>query len=229
MAPIVDLARLQELLERGAQLVEVLPRDEYEELHLAGALSMPLKELDAKLAERLDRDRPVIVYCWDALCDMSPRAATRLEQLGFDVYDYALSKVDWMAHGLPMEGTAAQRPTALSFVRDDVAICGLADREEAIRQRIDASPYGFALVLADRVVLGRVRRSRLDDASEDASAELLTEPGPSTARPHTDPGELASSLQRSGASTAILTTPEGELLGVVSRSDLPDPGAGITE
>jgi len=33
---------------------------------------------------------------------MSPRAATRLEQLGFDVYDYALSKVDWMAHGLPM-------------------------------------------------------------------------------------------------------------------------------
>ena len=229
MAQTVDLAGVKELLGRGAQLVEVLPYEEYQELHLPAAVHLPLKELDAEHARRLDRDRPVIVYCWDALCDMSPRAATRLQQLGFDVYDYALGKVDWMAHGLPLEGTAAQRPTALSFAREDVAICGLADRVEAIRQRIDASPYGFALVLADRVVLGRVRRSCLDDASEDASAELLMEPGPSTTRPHTDSGELVSTLQRSGVGTAILTTPEGEPLGVVSRSDLPDPGAGITE
>jgi len=220
MARTVDLRGVQELLERGGQLVEVLPSEEYEELHLPGAVHIALKELDAESAEQLDRERPVIVYCWDALCDMSPRAATRLEQLGFDVYDYALSKVDWMAHGLPMEGTAAQRPTALSFVRDDVATCHLEDRVAAIRQRIDASAYRFALVLADRVVLGRVRRSSLEEAPEDATAELLMEPGPSTTRPHTDPGELASSLQRSGASTGILTTPEGELLGVVRRDDL---------
>lgn len=220
MARTVDLRGVQELLDRGAQLVEVLPSEEYEELHLPGAVSLPLKALDAERARQLDRDRPVVVYCWDALCDMSPRAATWLEQLDFDVYDYALSKVDWMAHGLPMEGTAAERPTALSFLRDDVATCDLEDRVQTIRQRIDASPYGFALVLADRVVLGRVRRSRLDDAAEDASAELLMEPGPSTTRPHKDPRELASQLQRSGASTGILTTPEGELLGVVPRTDL---------
>jgi rhodanese-related sulfurtransferase len=229
MPQTVDLAGVKELLERGGQLVEVLPSEEYQELHLPGAVNIPLKELDAEHARRLDRDRPVIVYCWDALCDMSPRAATRLDQLGFDVYDYALSKVDWMAHGLPMEGTAAQRPSAISFVREDVAICGLADRVAAIRQRIDATPYGFALVLVDRVVLGRVRRSRLDDAAEDASAELLMDSGPSTTRPDTDPGELASSLQRGDARTAILTTPEGELLGLVRRSDLPDPDATITE
>jgi rhodanese-related sulfurtransferase len=220
MARTVDLHGVQELLKRRAQLVEVLPREEYEELHLPGAVHLALKELDAEHAAQLDRQRPVIVYCWDALCDMSPRAATRLEQLGFDVYDYALSKVDWMAHGLPMEGSAAERPTARSFVRSDVATCALSDRAEEIRQRIDASPYGFALVLADRVVLGRVRRSRVDVAAEDASAELLMEPGPSTTRPHADPGELAGQLQRSGANTAILTTPEGELIGVVGRADL---------
>jgi rhodanese-related sulfurtransferase len=225
MAHTVDLYGVQELLDRGAQLVEVLPVEEYEELHLPGAVHIPLKELDAEHVRQLERQRPVIVYCWDALCDMSPRAATRLEQLGFDVYDYALSKVDWMAHGLPMEGAAAQRPTALSFVRDDVSTCDREDRVAAIRQRIDGSPYGFALALADRVVLGRVRRSRLDDVSEDASAELLMEPGPSTTRPHTDPDALASQLQQSGASTAILTTPEGELLGVVRRADLSgEPG-----
>jgi rhodanese-related sulfurtransferase len=211
---------VRDLLERGAQLVEVLPREEYEELHLPGALNLPLKELDAQHAQQLDRQRPVVVYCWDALCDMSPRAATWLELLGFDVYDYALSKVDWMAHGLPMEGTAADRPTALSFVRTDIATSTLGERAEEIKRSIDASPYGFALVLAGRVVLGRVRRSRLDDAASDASVELLMEPGPSTTRPHTDPADLASQLQRSGAHTAILTNPEGELLGVVRRSDI---------
>jgi rhodanese-related sulfurtransferase len=220
MARTVDLREVQELLGRRAQLVEVLPRGEYEELHLPGAIHLPLKELDSEHAEQLDRERPVIVYCWDALCDMSPRAATRLAQLGFEVYDYALSKVDWMAHGLPMEGTAAERPTAMSFARDDVATCALGERAAEVKRRIDASPYGFALVLADRVVLGRVRGSRLDEAPEDASAERLMEPGPSTTRPHTGPDELASSLQRSDASTAIITTPEGELIGVVRRADL---------
>jgi hypothetical protein len=184
-------------------------------------VSLPLKELEADRAHQLDRERPVIVYCWDALCDLSPRAATRLAQLGFEVYDYALSKVDWMAHGLVMEGTAAARPTARSFVRDDAATCAPADSAAAIRQRIDTSPYGFAIVLADRLVLGRVRRSHLDEAPEDTSAELLMEPGPSTTRPHTDPDQLARQLQRSGAKTAILTTPEGELIGVVRRGDLP--------
>jgi rhodanese-related sulfurtransferase len=220
MARTVDLQLVRDLLERGAQLVEVLPREEYEELHLPGALNLPLKELDAQHAERLDRQRPAVVYCWDALCDMSPRAATWLELLGFDVYDYALSKVDWMAHGLPMEGTAADRPTALSFVRTDIATCTLGERAEEIKRSIDASPYGFGLVLAGRVVLGRVRRSRLDDAASDASVELLMEPGPSTTRPHVDPADLASQLERSGAQTAILTNPEGELLGVVRRSDI---------
>jgi ubiquinone/menaquinone biosynthesis C-methylase UbiE len=221
MARTVDLQGVRELLERGAQLVEVLPAQEYEELHLPAAISLPLKELDAHAAERLDRERPVIVYCWDALCDMSPRAAAWLEQLGFDAYDYALSKVDWMAHGLPMEGTGAGRPTAGSFLRDDVAICTLETPAEEIKQRIDSSPYGYALVLAERVVLGRVRRSRLQDAAVDARAAQLMEPGPSTSRPHIAPGEIAAQLKRAGTSSTILTTPEGELLGIVRASDLP--------
>jgi rhodanese-related sulfurtransferase len=224
MARTVDLQGVRELLERGAQLVEVLPREEYEELHLPDAVHMPLKELDARRAARLDRERPVVVYCWDALCDMSPRAAARLELLGFDVYDYAASKVDWMAHGLPMEGTVATRPTTLSFARQDVATCKLDERAEEIRQRIDSSPYGFALVLVDRVVLGRIRRSRLDEAPCDTNAEQLMEPGPSTTRPHIEPDELARQLQRSGANTTILTTPDGELIGIARRTDLISEG-----
>jgi rhodanese-related sulfurtransferase len=222
MARTVALQGARALLARGAQLVEVLPAEEYDELHLPGAINLPLKELDAQHAERLERTRPVVVYCWDALCDMSPRAASRLDQLGFEAHDYALGKVDWMAHALPMEGTAATRPTAGSYARDDVATCKLDDVPATIKQSIDSTPYGFALVLAEGIVLGRVRRSRLDAASEDASAEELMEPGPSTTRPHTDRDELAKQLQRSAVNTAILTTPEGELIGLVRRGDLLD-------
>jgi rhodanese-related sulfurtransferase len=55
---------LQTLTGRGAQLVEVLPADEYEWAHLPGAVSLPLKELDSR-AGVLDRSRPVVVYCHD--------------------------------------------------------------------------------------------------------------------------------------------------------------------
>lgn len=68
MARTVDLNGLRDLVDRGAQLVEVLPRDEYDELHLPGALDLPLKELYAERAGALlDRSRAVVVYCWDGL------------------------------------------------------------------------------------------------------------------------------------------------------------------
>jgi rhodanese-related sulfurtransferase len=55
------------LIERGGQLVEVLPRDEYDEEHLPGAIHLPLKSLDHGAIAALDRGRPIVVYCWDAL------------------------------------------------------------------------------------------------------------------------------------------------------------------
>jgi rhodanese-related sulfurtransferase len=50
----------------GAQLVEVLPADEYEDEHLPGAINIPLKELVGVAPNRLDPNRPVIVYCYDS-------------------------------------------------------------------------------------------------------------------------------------------------------------------
>ena len=67
MATRIDLAQLQQLLDGGAQLVEVLPAAEYSDEHLPGAVNIPLKELDATSAAQLDRTRPVVVYCWDSL------------------------------------------------------------------------------------------------------------------------------------------------------------------
>jgi len=61
----IDRSKLQSLVKEGAQLVEVLPADEYEEEHLPGAISLPLRRLETEAVSLLDRTRPVIVYCWD--------------------------------------------------------------------------------------------------------------------------------------------------------------------
>ena len=60
-------ADVQRLLQEGAQLLEVLPTADYEQGHLALAESLPLKELDEQSARRLDRTRPIIVYCNDTV------------------------------------------------------------------------------------------------------------------------------------------------------------------
>jgi rhodanese-related sulfurtransferase len=66
MPSVVDRGQVKRLVESGAQLVEVLPADEYEEDHIPGAMSLPLRRLEAEAVSRLDHNRPVIVYCWDA-------------------------------------------------------------------------------------------------------------------------------------------------------------------
>ena len=65
MPRLTDRDGVQRLLAEGAQLVEVLPRPEYEEEHITGAVSLPLKELNRETASQLDRTRPVVVYCND--------------------------------------------------------------------------------------------------------------------------------------------------------------------
>jgi rhodanese-related sulfurtransferase len=61
----INRDRVRELIGQGAQLVEVLPEVDFAYEHLPGAISIPLKTLNAATAARLDRGRPVIVYCYD--------------------------------------------------------------------------------------------------------------------------------------------------------------------
>lgn len=54
------------LMERGAQVVEVLGPEEFGDDHLPGAINLPLRKIDTEAKDRLDADRPVLVYCWDS-------------------------------------------------------------------------------------------------------------------------------------------------------------------
>jgi rhodanese-related sulfurtransferase len=222
MARPIALPTLRTLLDEGAQLVEVLPAEEYNELHLPGAVHIPLKTLDAATTSGLDRQRPVIVYCWDALCDMSPRAACRLEALSFtQVHDYVPGKVDWLAHNLPVEGSAANIPTIGRHLRHDVVTAALDEPITDVRPRVTASDFNFALVLAeDTTLLGRLRPSALATADPHSRAEEIMELGPSTLRPHELAAKIRERLQQRQLSYAIVTDPEGHLLGTVHPTDL---------
>jgi len=61
----INRDELRQLMDKGVQLVEVLPANEYEEDHLPGAINLPLRQLERQTRDVLDRARPVIVYCWD--------------------------------------------------------------------------------------------------------------------------------------------------------------------
>ena len=65
MAKMVEREGMQQLLDGGAQLVEVLPKKEFERIHIAGAINIPLQSLNEQTASRLQKTIPIIVYCFD--------------------------------------------------------------------------------------------------------------------------------------------------------------------
>jgi predicted transcriptional regulator len=150
-----------------------------------------------------------------------PTSACRLELLGFSqVYDYVAGKADWLAHGLPSEGEQAQIPRVKDVLRREVVTALLGEPVGGVAARVARSAYGFALVVADDgTLLGRLRKAMLD-ADPSAPAEQVMEAGPSTVRPDRPLAELAERLRRRGLHTAVVTAPDGKLLGVVRRADM---------
>jgi hypothetical protein len=151
---------------------------------------------------------------------LSARAACRLATLGFEeVYEYAPSKVDWMARGLPLEGERAAERRAIDFAGESPVTCALDDQIGAVRSRMAGSAYDFAVVLTGGVVMGRLTAAALaGDAN--ARAEDAMEPGPPTSRPNLSTAKLLERLRNKGETVGILTDPEGNLLAVVNSSDL---------
>ena len=214
-----DVFRLVE--QEFAQLVEVLPSKPYEQVHLPGAVHIGLRDLDREASERLDADRPVIVYCADELCDMSPRAAVRLEQLGFrQVYDYVPGKADWLAAGLPREGQAAGVPTAGDEADRSVLICTVDQPVDDVLAMLDETGQRVSVVVdAGEVVVGLLRYEDAADRTE-GTVEDVMRPGPATVRADEPLAPLLERMTRSGTEVVPVTDPEGRLLGLLQREHL---------
>jgi Mg/Co/Ni transporter MgtE len=153
---------------------------------------------------------------------LSPRAAWRLESLGFtDVFDFVGGKRDWAGGGLPIEGQKAQEPRIGSLARRDVPTARLGDKVGDVARRAEASGYDIAVVVtAGGIVLGIVDPKALEDSSS-ARVEEVMRPGPATYRPDVPVQELLEKLAPKHLRQAIVATPEGRLLGVFSTDDVP--------
>ena len=151
---------------------------------------------------------------------MSPRAAWRLESLGFgDVYDYVAGKVDWMAAGLPTEGTNAQRPRAGDVARRDVPTAQLDERLGDVRERVRAVGWDAAVVInSERVVLGLLRSKELEKDPA-LGIEQAMRPGPSTFRPYVSIKEMAEQMTKHMLDSSPITTSDGRLVGLLLQKD----------
>ncbi len=151
---------------------------------------------------------------------MSPRAAWRLESLGFtQVFDYVAGKADWLASGLPVEGKFADYPRAGDVARRDVPTCRLTDRLGDVRDRtLDADQNVCVVVNDDRIVLGRLRGDALGGDPE-ATVESVMESGPTTTRPDDPLEAITERLQSARVASILVTTPDGRLVGVLYRRD----------
>jgi rhodanese-related sulfurtransferase/DNA-binding MarR family transcriptional regulator len=98
-----DRETLLRKARRGEVVVlDVRPRNEYDQQHLPFARSLPLAELRARLAE-LPKGKPIVAYCRGPFCLMSDEAVKLLAKRGFRVSKLADGVSEWLAAGLPLE------------------------------------------------------------------------------------------------------------------------------
>jgi CBS domain-containing protein len=153
---------------------------------------------------------------------MSPRAAWQLEAMGFsEVYDFVDGKIEWISHGLPVEGTGPHFAVAGEVAdRDAVLVCRVGDTVGDVARALDTVPHDYCVVLNDHdIVLGRMRKKDLHGSNETA-VEHIMEPGPTTVR-GTEPAKgLLERMTKKNVPAVIVTTNKGRLMGTVTQEAL---------
>ena len=152
---------------------------------------------------------------------MSPRAAARLESLGFTkVFDYVGGKADWFAAGLPREGRLASVPRTGDIARRDDVTCRLTDSIRDVVNRAREAGKEACIVTTDgAVVLGRVRIDRLDGDIQSLVEDVM-DSGPTTTRADTTLESILERLSARNVDSILVATSDGRLVGTLYRSDV---------
>jgi Mg/Co/Ni transporter MgtE len=149
---------------------------------------------------------------------MSPRAAWRLEAAGFGpVYDYAAGKMDWLAAGLPFEGTAR---LAGMFTRRGMATASERTPAAEALRLLDAQGFGPVLIVNQAgVVMGAAHRADLQAAAPQTETGTVMRFGISTVRPSEDAAALAHRMDDKELTQVVVTRPDGTLVGLFFTAD----------
>jgi len=116
----INAAELKKRIDANEQLrlLDVLPEDRFAQKHIPGSLNVPFeqKEQGVSFAQRVQeklgiaspkaaRKEPVVVYCADKSCNLSPQAARQLESAGFpEVIDFEGGLAAWQEAGYALAG-----------------------------------------------------------------------------------------------------------------------------
>ncbi|MCH8284687.1 MAG: CBS domain-containing protein [Chloroflexi bacterium] len=151
---------------------------------------------------------------------MSPRAAWRLESLGFSkVYEYVEGKADWAVAGLPREGGKAGFNRAIDVVRRDVPTCRLNVLLKDAGGRIQVGGKDMCLVVNDEgILLGRLRGAVFERDPETPIEEIM-ESGPTTIRPDTMLQDICERMEKRRVDSVLVATETGHLIGILYRAD----------
>jgi CBS domain-containing protein len=151
---------------------------------------------------------------------MSPRAAWRLERLGFKkVYDFAAGKAAWLGMGWPREGSTAAIPNAGDVARKGTPTCSLDDRVEDVRETVEKVGREVCIVVnPEEIVEGRLRGRALREEPR-ATAEDAMEIGPTTIRPSEALRPLIERMHRRGVRTVIVSDLRGRMVGILYREN----------
>jgi rhodanese-related sulfurtransferase/CBS domain-containing protein len=219
---VIDREGVLALLRRGVQLIDVQPRQEYDQTHLEGALSIPLSMISRQTADRLSWDKPVIVYSQDSLCDRAPRAAWRLSTLGFtQIFVYSAGKADWLANGLMVAGQLAQAENVADLADMDVPTCKRLERVGEVARRVRQEGQQVCVVLTDQlVVLGLLRKGDLERADPGWTVEEAMLRDPLTFRLDSSPETALKAMDEVHQDAALVTFTDGKLYGLLRREDL---------
>lgn len=101
LEPVNQGALVDRVLRCEVTLLDVRPVEEYQAGHIPGAVSLPLRELEHRLAD-LPRDREIVAYCRGPYCVLAVEAVGRLRARGFRALRLEDGIPDWRARGLPV-------------------------------------------------------------------------------------------------------------------------------
>ena len=214
----IDAVEAESLLRAGTVVVDVLPESVFREEHLPGAVNIPLQTFTPEQVERYDHADKLVVYCFDQHCDLSARAASRLDHLGFEqVHDLIGGRAAWTALGLPTEGAVGDQRRIGHRVLP-VASVGL-DATIADVAAVRPARFPVPVLDDDGVLLGAVDPAAAALPPGTKVVDVMI-PAPGTIRPELRVDEVVRQLRRDGLDHVFVTAVNGRLIGEVVVDEL---------
>lgn len=86
-------------------IVDVRPKEAYEQAHVPGSISLPYRTINATTTAEIPTDTILVTYCWGPHCNAATKGALALASLGYRVKEMIGGLEYWRHENLPLEGT----------------------------------------------------------------------------------------------------------------------------